>query len=164
MEKLAPIKLADQLCFSIYNANRLFAKFYQKVLEPYQLTYTQYIVLLALWEEDCTTLNQLAKELDLASNTLTPLLKRLESAGWLTRCRAKEDQRQLQVQLTAKGRQQKTAIEQSVENCVNEQLGMSVETYRHMLVDNQKLISELKHYLEEPIDFLKEGPFNDNDL
>ncbi|HLQ39970.1 MAG TPA: MarR family transcriptional regulator [Tetragenococcus sp.] len=152
MEKITDIKLTDQLCFSIYNANRLFSKFYQKALEPYQLTYTQYIVLLTLWEEGCTTLNQLSKELDLASNTLTPLLKRLEKAGWLTRCRVKKDQRQLQIQLTEKGRKQKAAIEQSLENCVDEQIGMTFETYQRMLADNQKLINELKSYLEVKAD------------
>ncbi|KFN92897.1 MarR family winged helix-turn-helix transcriptional regulator [Tetragenococcus muriaticus] len=107
MEQMTDTRLADQLCFSIYNTNRLFAKFYQKALEPYQLTYTQYIVLLALWEQDCKTLSDLAKELELASNTLTPLLKRLETAGWLTRCRAENDQRQLMIQLTEKRKRAK---------------------------------------------------------
>ncbi|HIY57028.1 MAG TPA: MarR family transcriptional regulator [Candidatus Tetragenococcus pullicola] len=149
MEKITDIKLADQLCFSIYNTSRLFTKFYQKALEPYHLTYTQYIVLLALWEEECSTLNDLSKKLDLASNTLTPLLKRLETAGWLSRCRGKDDQRQLQVQLTEKGRAQKLAIEQSLENCVVDSMnGLSPETYHRMLADHHQLNQALKNYLE----------------
>ena len=149
MEKITDIKLTDQLCFSIYTSNRLFTKFYQKALEPYQLTYTQYIVLLALWEEECSTLNDLSKKLDLASNTLTPLLKRLETAGWVSRCRGKNDQRQLQVKLTEKGKLQKVAIEQSLESCVLDSFdNLSPETYHRMLTDHQQLNQELKKYLD----------------
>ncbi|GEQ50269.1 MarR family winged helix-turn-helix transcriptional regulator [Tetragenococcus koreensis] len=148
MEQMTDTRLADQLCFSIYNTNRLFAKFYQKALEPYQLTYTQYIVLLALWEQNCKTLSDLAKELDLASNTLTPLLKRLETAGWLTRCRAENDQRQLTIQLTEKGKEQKSAIEKRLEKCMNEQVAINDEQYYRMLKDNQRLMEGLKDYLE----------------
>ncbi|AYW46111.1 MarR family winged helix-turn-helix transcriptional regulator [Tetragenococcus koreensis] len=150
MENTTDTRLADQLCFSIYNANRLFAKFYQKALEPYHLTYTQYIVLLALWEQDCKTLSDLTKELDLASNTLTPLLKRLESAGWLTRCRAEDDQRQLMVQLTEKGKEQKSAIEKRLEKCMKEQAGINAEQYYRMLADNKNLMDGLKDYLKQP--------------
>lgn len=149
MENTTETKLADQLCFSIYNANRLFAKFYQKALEPYHLTYTQYIVLLALWEQDCKTLSDLAKELDLASNTLTPLLKRLETAGWLTRCRGESDQRQLMIQLTKKGQEQKVMIEKSLEKCMNEQVEISDNQYYRMLEDNKNLMAGLKNYLEQ---------------
>lgn len=149
MEKITDTKLTDQLCFSIYTTNRLFTKFYQKALEPYQLTYTQYIVLLALWEEECSTLNDLSKKLDLASNTLTPLLKRLETAGWLSRCRGQKDQRQLQVQLTEKGRAQKAAIEQSLESCVLDSIdGLSPEIYHRLLEDHEQLNMKLKKYLE----------------
>lgn len=149
MEKITDTKLTDQLCFSIYNTNRLFTKFYQKALAPYELTYTQYIVLLSLWEEDCTTLNDLSKKLDLASNTLTPLLKRLETAGWVTRCRDAHDQRQLQVRLTEKGSQQKAAIENSLESSLATQVDdVSLEMYQRMLADNQKLTESLKSCLE----------------
>ncbi|GMG71241.1 MAG: MarR family transcriptional regulator [Tetragenococcus halophilus] len=148
MKDMTDTRLADQLCFSIYNVNRLFAKYYQKALEPYHLTYTQYIVLLALWQQDCKTLSDLAKELDLASNTLTPLLKRLESAGWLTRCRAENDQRQLTIHLTEKGREQKAAVENCLEKC-NEQAGISTDQYYRMLEDNKYLMDGLKNYLEQ---------------
>lgn len=79
--------LTNQLCFAIYNANRVFNQFYKQKLAKFDLTYTQYIVLLALWETDNLALRELGKQLDLASNTLTPLLKRLEDKGYLTRIR-----------------------------------------------------------------------------
>lgn len=67
--------LANQLCFSAYNVSRLFAQFYEKELKQFGLTYSQYLVLLVLWENDEQPLNVIGQQLDLSSNTLTPLLK-----------------------------------------------------------------------------------------
>lgn len=97
------MKLANQLCFSAYNVSRLFAKFYEQQLKPFGLTYSQYLVLLALWEHDNQPLHEVGKQLDLSSNTLTPLLKRLEQSGWVKRQRSEADKRQLVVSLTQKG-------------------------------------------------------------
>ena len=97
------MKLANQLCFSAYNVSRLFAKFYEQQLKPFGLTYSQYLVLLALWEHDNQPLHEVGKQLDLSSNTLTPLLKRLEQSGWVKRQRSEVDKRQLVVSLTQKG-------------------------------------------------------------
>ena len=97
------MKLANQLCFYAYNVSRLFAKFYEQQLKPFGLTYSQYLVLLALWEHDNQPLHEVGKQLDLSSNTLTPLLKRLEQSGWVKRQRSEADKRQLVVSLTQKG-------------------------------------------------------------
>ena len=82
---LSDMKLANQLCFSAYNVNRLFGQFYEQQLKQFGLTFSQYLVLLTLWEQSPQTLNAIGQQLDLSSNTLTPLLKRLEQAGWVTR-------------------------------------------------------------------------------
>ena len=98
------MKLANQVCFSAYNVSRLFAQFYEKELKSFGLTYSQYLVLLSLWEENPQTLHSIGHKLDLLSNTLTPLLKRLEQSGWVTRQKSDQDKRQLIVSLTQKGK------------------------------------------------------------
>jgi len=110
--------LANQLCFSAYNVSRLFAKFYEKELKRFGLTYSQYLVLLALWENDNQTLNAIGKQLELSSNTLTPLLKRLEQAGWVKRGRSREDKRQLIVTLTHKAYRQQDAVFKAISSCI----------------------------------------------
>lgn len=137
------MNLSNQLCFSIYNANRLFAKFYQQILSEYQLTYPQYLVMLALWEEDPRNLHDLGQALHLASNTLTPLLRRLEDAGWLTRARPTEDKRQLIVSLTDKGQKLKPEIKQKLAHCISDAGGFSRESYQKLLADNRQLIESL---------------------
>jgi DNA-binding MarR family transcriptional regulator len=98
------LKLEDQLCFSIYAAQHAFTRFYKPLLEPLGLTYPQYLVLLALWEEDGLPLKSIGGRLGLDSGTLTPLLKRMEEAGLVSRARDAGDERQVLVGLTAKGR------------------------------------------------------------
>lgn len=140
--------LNNQLCFSIYNANRLFGRFYQQILAPYQLTYTQYLVLLALWENDQRTLHDLGKELHLASNTLTSLLKRMETAGWLVRLRPEKDRRQLIIQLTEKGRTAQDQIERDLSQCVSEN-NLDSASYQELLADNEKLIATLRGIVDK---------------
>lgn len=97
------LKLEDQLCFSIYAAQHAFTRFYRPLLEPLGLTYPQYLVLLALWEEDGLPLKSIGARLGLDSGTLTPLLKRMEEAGLVARARDAGDERQVLVRLTTKG-------------------------------------------------------------
>src|SRR6266404_2485532 len=97
-------KLADFLCFAIYSANLAFGRAYKPILEEFGLTYTQYIALVALWEEDNQTVSGLGEKLFLESNTLTPILKKLEAMGYLRRQRDSRDERQVLVSLTDKGR------------------------------------------------------------
>ncbi|MFB9128338.1 MarR family transcriptional regulator [Paraburkholderia sp. BL6669N2] len=98
------VKLSDFLCFAVYSANLAFGKAYKPILEELGLTYTQYITIIALWEEDNQTVSSLGEKLFLESNTLTPILKKLEAAGYVERQRDPEDERQVRVGLTKSGR------------------------------------------------------------
>src|ERR1700679_1938944 len=98
------VKLADFLCFAVYSANLAFGKAYKPILEELGLTYTQYIAIIALWEEDNQTVSGLGEKLFPESNTLTPMLKKLEAMGYLERQRDPEDERQVRVSLTKTGR------------------------------------------------------------
>src|SRR5471032_1613915 len=97
-------KLADFLCFSIYSANLAFGRAYRPILDELGLTYTQYIAIIALWEQDRQTVTSLGEKLFLESNTLTPILKKLEAMGYLRRQRDPKDERQVVVSLTDAGR------------------------------------------------------------
>ena len=97
-------KLADFLCFAIYSANLAFGRAYKPILEELGLTYTQYIAIVALWEEDNQTVSRLGEKLFLESNTLTPILKKLEEMGYLRRQRDAGDERKVLVRLTDSGR------------------------------------------------------------
>jgi DNA-binding MarR family transcriptional regulator len=98
------IKLDDFLCFAIYSANLAMNRLNKPVLDELGLTYPQYIVLVALYERDDQTVRALGDRLFLDSSTLTPLLKRMEAMGHLTRQRDPEDERQVRVRLTPQGR------------------------------------------------------------
>lgn len=96
--------LDNQLCFRLYTASRLITQAYHPLLSEYGLTYPQYLVLLVLWEKDAQPVNDIAKRLLLETNTVTPLLKRMEAEGVVTRTQGTKDARQTIVKLTAKGR------------------------------------------------------------
>lgn len=98
------LKLDDQLCFSIYSAGRAMGKAYRPLLEPLGLTYPQYLVMMVLWAGDGLTVSEIGERLFLDSATLTPLLKRLQTAGLVTRTRGTGDERQVLIALTAAGR------------------------------------------------------------
>ena len=102
-EAAAP-RLADFLCFAVYSANLAFGRAYKPILDELGLTYPQYIAIVALWEEEDQTVSHLGEKLFLESNTLTPILKKLESMGYLTRRRDPKDERQVRVNLTEAGR------------------------------------------------------------
>ena len=97
-------KLDNQLCFRLYTASRLLTQAYHPLLSEYGLTYPQYLVLMVLWEKDSQPVNDIAKRLLLETNTVTPLLKRMESQGILMRGKGSQDARQVIVTLTDKGR------------------------------------------------------------
>jgi DNA-binding MarR family transcriptional regulator len=97
-------RLTDFLCFAIYSANLAYGKAYKPILDELGVTYTQWIIIVALWEHDDQTVSELGDKLFLESNTLTPILKKLESLGLLARRRAAEDERQVIVSLTQAGR------------------------------------------------------------
>jgi len=98
------LQLDQQLCFALYSANLALHKVYRKLLSQLDLTYPQYLVMLVLWERDELRVSDIGERLFLDSATLTPLLKRLEAAGLLTRYRGTADERQVIIALTAAGR------------------------------------------------------------
>lgn len=98
-----PVLLDQALCFAVYSAGLAFNRVYKPILEPLGLTYPQYLVMIALWEAEGQTVSELGQHLFLESNTLTPLLKRLEAAGYVSRARDKADERQVRVSLTEDG-------------------------------------------------------------
>jgi DNA-binding MarR family transcriptional regulator len=103
MTKPQPVPLDGQLCFALYGATIAINRAYKPMLDDLGLTYPQYLVLSALWEEDGQTIGAIAERLALEPSTITPLVKRLELAGFLTRHRNPHDERQVQVRLSEKG-------------------------------------------------------------
>lgn len=98
------LKLENQLCFRLYSASRLVTQAYRPLLEPLGLTYPQYLVLLVLWEHDRQTVGEIGERLLLESNTLTPLLQRMEREGLIVRTKGTSDTRQTVVELTPHGK------------------------------------------------------------
>lgn len=97
-------KLNDQLCFLLYSSSRHVIKHYKPFLDRLGLTYTQYVTMIALWEEDHQTVSDLGHRLSLDSGTLTPLLKKLESDGRIKRTRDEKDERKVWIDLTEEGK------------------------------------------------------------
>ncbi|MEM5382964.1 MarR family transcriptional regulator [Paraburkholderia phymatum] len=137
-------KLADFLCFAVYSANLAFGKAYKPILEELGLTYTQYITVIALWEEDDQTVSSLGEKLFLESNTLTPILKKLESMGYLERQRDPEDERQVRVSLTKSGRRLR---EKALNMDLVEATGLSPDEFSKV----QKAIVTLRNNLVKAV-------------
>ncbi|MNS92121.1 MarR family winged helix-turn-helix transcriptional regulator [Cupriavidus necator] len=132
--------LSDFLCFAVYSANLAFGKAYKPILEQLGLTYTQYITIVALWEEDNQTVGSLGEKLFLESNTLTPILKKLEAMGFLERQRDPEDERQVRVSLTRNGRRLR---EKRLETSLANATGLTPDEFARM----QKAIAALRDNL-----------------
>ena len=109
--------LDNQLCFALYSTSLAMTKLYKPLLESLGLTYPQYLVMLVLWERDGLMVSELGEHLFLDSGTLTPLLKRLESAGLIVRIRDVQDERRVHITLTADGRTLKTQAA-NIPNCI----------------------------------------------
>ena len=140
-------KLDNQLCFRLYSASRLLTQAYHPLLSGFGLTYSQYLVLMVLWEKDAQPVNTIAQRLYLETNTVTPMLQRMEKMGMLTRGRSKDDGRQVVVTLTDKGRE----LEQKLE-CVPDKIGgklicdtLKPETVPSLFQALDGIISNLKH-------------------
>ncbi|NTH12946.1 MarR family transcriptional regulator [Agrobacterium rhizogenes] len=97
------LKLDNFICFALYSANHAMNRLYKPMLDELNLTYPQYLVMVTLWEEDGQTVGGIGEKLFLESSTLTPLLKRLEVAGFIQRTRSEEDERQVLIRLTSEG-------------------------------------------------------------
>jgi MarR family transcriptional regulator, organic hydroperoxide resistance regulator len=125
MEDSDPLALDRQVCFALAAASRTVIGLYRPVLEPLGLTHPQYLVMLALWERSPRTVRNIGEALALEPATLSPLLKRLESAGLLSRTRKVDDERSLDVELTPAGRALRTRAE-AVPAQIVQRLGMPV--------------------------------------
>src|SRR5689334_10034297 len=101
------LRLDNQLCFALYSASLAMTKLYKPLLDELGLTYPQYLAMLVLWERDGLTVSDIGERLSLDSGTLTPLLKRLETSGLVTRIRDVQDERRVHITLTAAGRRMK---------------------------------------------------------
>ena len=113
-----PAKLSDFLCFSVYSANLAFGRAYRPILDKLGLTYTQYVTLVALGEEDNQRVGDLGDKLFLESNTLTPILKKLEQLGLVDRRRDPADERQVRVNVTPAGRKLQQQVEGSASKLI----------------------------------------------
>lgn len=108
--------LEHQLCFEVYKAANQFTKLYAKTLQPFGLTYAQYLVLLALWEEDHQTTSLLCEKLNLGIGTLNPVLQKLVEKGWLQKTPSPKDKRAAIFSLTLLAKEERPKIEQSIIN------------------------------------------------
>jgi len=136
--------LDAQLCFALYSSSLAMTKLYKPMLEPLGLTYPQYLVLMVLWQDDGLGVSALGERLHLDSGTLTPLLKRMEVAGWLTRQRAQGDERRVELRLTASGRELKTAAKN-----IPEQLACATACSLTELTDLTQRLSRLRDQLQK---------------
>ncbi|HPR26221.1 MarR family transcriptional regulator [Lentimicrobium sp.] len=114
------LKLENQLCFPVYAASRLITREYQPYLEKLGITYPQYLVLMILWENDRLPVTDIARKLILNTNTITPLLKRMEQTGLIARKRSPEDERKVMIELTDKGRAMQEEAARIPEALVNQ--------------------------------------------
>ncbi len=115
------LRLKSQLCFPLYACSKEVIRHYKPLLDELDLTYTQYITMMVLWEKKSLCVNALGEELYLDSGTLTPLLKKLEKKGYLTRCRCDNDERSVKICITEEGEKLKekaASIPEKMESCV----------------------------------------------
>ena len=148
MMKPGPPQLSDFLCFAVYSANLAYGKAYKPILDKLGVTYTQYLAIVALWEHDHQTVSGLGEKLFLESNTLTPILKRLESVGYLTRQRSTQDEQQVVVSLTDAGR---ALREQGLEMDLVAATGLSPEEFRILQKGVAKLRDNLRAHVRKPL-------------
>ncbi|MFW6676470.1 MarR family winged helix-turn-helix transcriptional regulator [Lacrimispora sp. AGF001] len=141
------LKIENQLCFPLYASAREIVRLYKPFLDEIDLTYTQYIAMMVLWDRKKVTVKQLGETLYLDSGTLTPLLKKMEAGGLLTRNRDKEDERSVIVELTEKGEQlkeQAVTIPERISQCVPLNQEEAKELY-HLLY---KILGNTMKHLE----------------
>ncbi|MBQ2755185.1 MAG: MarR family transcriptional regulator [Oscillospiraceae bacterium] len=132
-KKYDGLKLENQLCFPLYAASREVIKQYRPYLDALDITYTQYITMMVLWEEKQISVKDLGKKLFLDSGTLTPVLKSLETKGYISRARSKEDERVLVAEITQKGEQLKekaVEVPGQVSKCITLETGEAMQLYR----------------------------------
>jgi DNA-binding MarR family transcriptional regulator len=134
--------LDKQLCFALYSSSLAMTKLYKPLLDKLGLTYPQYLVMLALWEQDTLSVTALGERLFLDSGTLTPLLKRMESSGWLVRQRSLHDERRVLVSLTENGRSLRAAA-QHIPAYLIETSGCTLPELNSLTLQLQKLRNKI---------------------
>lgn len=147
------LKLENQLCFPFYAVSRLITRAYQDDLDALGITYPQYLVLMILWDNDKVTVNEIADRLILNTNTVTPLLKRMEVMGLLTRTQSKTDQRKVIVSLTDKGNEMQHDAAQIPIRLMQK---LNIQPDENQITEFQKL----KNQLTSLIDLLKSNSDN----
>ena len=140
----AELQLKNQICFRLYTAARLITQAYTPMLNELGITYPQYLVLMVLWEEDSLPVNDIAHRLLLETNTVTPLLQRMEKLGIVQRQRGKEDKRQQIVSLTEKGK----AMEAHAYSIIPAGMGQELQACPLQLDDYQQLASTLDSIID----------------
>lgn len=142
-DKYEILKLENQLCFPLYACAKEIVRKYKPILDEYDLTYTQYITMMVMWEKKELNVKELGEHIYLDSGTLTPVLKKLETKGYIKRTRSKSDERNLIVALTDKGeklREQALKIPVQVAQCINLDLEDIItlrKLLNKMLVENK---------------------------
>ena len=135
--------LDQQLCFALYAASRSVTGLYRPLLEPLGLTYPQYLVMLVLWEQDGLTVRELGQRLQLDSGTLTPLLKRLQTAGLVGRQRRTEDEREVDIRLTEAGLALRDQAS-DVPKCMAQRLQLSLEQMQTLRDELKRMTRQLQ--------------------
>ena len=140
-EDFNPLALDNQICFALYVCSKEIIRKYNPILEPLGLTYTAYITLLCLWEKDNVPVKELGSRLFLDSGTLTPLLKKMETQGLVTRTRSNKDERTVYIKLTPQGKAMKdkcTGIPQQMmcQNILDMQQAAPLLKTLHQIMDN----------------------------
>lgn len=143
MDKYDSLKLENQLCFPLYVCAKEVVRQYKPFLDEIDLTYTQYITMMVMWEHKQITVKELGDYLYLDSGTLTPVLKTIEKKGYITRARSKEDERNLIVTLTSEGealKEKASEIPTKVSKCISLEPEDAAELYRilHAVMDGMK--------------------------
>jgi len=136
--------LENQLCFAVYETASEFNKLYTSALQPFNLTYPQYLVLLALWETDSVTVKDLGEKLSLGTGTLTPMLTRMEANGWLRKERSKADERRVYIHLETKALEEKQAITKTISKEI-QSCHIELEEYKQLMDRLNQLHSKLKN-------------------
>ncbi|KXJ52820.1 MAG: MarR family transcriptional regulator [Thalassospira sp. Nap_22] len=137
------LQLEKFLCFSIYSAGHAFNRVYKPLLDNLGLTYPQYLVMVTLWQEDNQSVRSIGSKLYLESSTLTPLLKRLEANGLVSRKRDPEDERSVRVSLTDAGKELRNKAEE-VPPCILEATGLDIETAKRLNRDLRTMRDQME--------------------
>lgn len=143
----AELQLDNQICFRLYTASRLITQAYTPILTELSITYPQYLVLMVLWEKDNQPVNDIAHRLFLETNTVTPLLQRMEKQGLVKRQKSKLDKRQHLVNLTDKGKELEEKAYALIPEGMSRQLSacpLKLEDYQHLAQELDSIINSLK--------------------